>query len=39
MSENKFEINLLRFIGAELYFSLSLQTSREMYWHTSLNEL
>lgn len=31
MAEEKFETNLMRMIAAELYFSLAMQASRELY--------
>jgi hypothetical protein len=31
MADDVFESNLLRWISSELYFSLGMQTSREMY--------
>jgi hypothetical protein len=31
MPDEKFEISLLRFVAAELYFSLGLQVAQEMY--------
>ena len=31
MADDKFELNLMRFVAAELFFSVSMQAAHEMY--------
>ena len=31
MADDKFELNLLKMVAAEIYFSLGMQAAREMY--------